>query len=76
MKAMLIGTVLLGALAITPVFADETAGAAGDTTKATDTSSTATDIAVGVGTLALIGGVIAGSTDNGTSGTTGTTGTR
>lgn len=72
----LIGTALVAAtaLVVMPVLADN-AGAAGDTSHATNLASTSTLIAAGVGGLAIIGAVVAGSTNNGTSGTTGTTGT-
>ena len=63
-KAAMLATVVLSTSA---VFADDTGVAAGSNTQASNTAkgSTATIVAAGVGTAAIIGAIIAGSSDNG-----------
>ena len=73
LKAALLATAVFAAPAI---FADDTGVAAGSDTQAKSTAegSTATMVAAGVGTLAVIGAIVAGSSDNnGTTSTTSTT---
>ncbi len=74
LKAALLATAILGAPAI---FADDTGVAAGSDTQASNTAkgSTATIVAAGVGTAAMIGAIVAGSSSNGSSSTTSTTST-
>jgi hypothetical protein len=72
----LIGTALAAALVLMPTISqaddNQVAGGAGTATRATNESSTFTLVAIGVGGLAIIGAVVAGSTNNGTTSTTGT----
>jgi len=74
-KAALLATVVLSTPAV--VFADDTGVAAGSNQLASSTAngSTATIVAAGVGAVAVIGAIVAGSSNSNGNGTTSTTST-